>query len=77
MGYTCCVPKCKTNYPTNKKEESESLIPLFRFSSDQVRCQKWIKAIPRKNCKISDICKIYAKHFFVMYSSSQYQFSQK
>ena len=41
MGYTCCVPKCKTGYCTNKKkEESKLSIPLFRLSSEQVPCQK-------------------------------------
>ena len=47
--------------PTKKK--CKSSIPLFRFHLDRIECQKWIKAIPRKNLKVSDSCRICAKHF--------------
>ena len=46
-----------------KKNESESAIPLFRFPSNSVLCQKWIRAIPRENLNVSDSCRICAKHF--------------
>ena len=55
-----------------KKEESELSIHLFRLSLDQVSCQKWIKATPQKNLKISDLCRICAKHFIVMYLNYSY-----
>ena len=63
MGYTCNVPKGKTGYRSNKKNESKSAIPLFRFPSNSVLCQKWIRAIPRENLNVSDSCRICAKHF--------------
>jgi len=34
------------SYLSNKENEAESKIPLFRFPLDSVQCQKWIKAIP-------------------------------
>ena len=46
-----------------QKTKSKSLIFLFRFLLDQVQCQKWIKAISQENLKISDSCRIGAKHF--------------
>ena len=59
-----------------KREESDLSISLFRLSSDQVPCQKWIKAIPQKNLKISDSYRTCAKLFIVIYSNYPYQFSE-
>ena len=63
MGYTCCVPNCKTGYRSNKESESEAKIPLFRFPSDPVLCQKWIRTIPRENLNVNNSCRICAEHF--------------
>ena len=59
-----------------KKGKSELSISLFRLCSNNVPCQKRIKAIPQKNLKISDSCRICVKHFVVIYSNYPYQISE-
>ena len=69
-------PNAKVVIVPTKKEESKLSIPLFRLSSDLVSCQKWIKAIPQKNLKFSDSCRICAEYFIVIYSNYPYQLSE-
>ena len=59
-----------------KKEKSELPISLFRLCSNKVPYRKWIKAIPQKNLKICDSCRICVKHFVVIYSNYPYQISK-
>ena len=60
MGYTCCVPQCKTGYRSNKTGEK---IALFQFPKEANLRKKWIAAIPRKNWIPSYLHRIFAKHF--------------
>ena len=55
MGYTCFVPECKANYPTNKKEESKSVIPLVQIFVRPSSMSKMDQSYSTKNLKISDI----------------------
>ena len=60
--YLLC-PKLHNWLLFQQKNESKSAISLFRFHSNPVLCQKWIRAIPRENLNVSDSCRICAKHF--------------
>lgn len=60
MVYTCCVPKCNSGYRSSSSVEK---IPIFRFPRDEELKAKWLKAIPRKNWKLSDSHRVCAKHF--------------
>ena len=59
MGYTCCVPQCKTGYPNKTAEK----IALFQFPKEANLRKKWIAAIPRKNWIPFNLHRICAKHF--------------
>ena len=74
MDKLAVFPNAKLVIVATKKEASESSISLFRLSSYQVPCQKCIKATPRRNLKTSDLRKLCAKHFVVIYSNYPKQF---
>lgn len=59
MVYTCYVTGCRTGYKPKKDEK----IPLFQFPTDKVMREKWIRAVPRKNFKITCNSKVCALHF--------------
>ncbi|KAF2889752.1 hypothetical protein ILUMI_16421 [Ignelater luminosus] len=44
----CCVPGCKSNYDSTRKENSQC-ITTFSFPKNEDRRKKWIKGIPRKH----------------------------
>ena len=58
MGYSCCVPRFKSNY---KKDEPN--VTLFKFPSIVVLRQKWLQNIPRKFDKITQSTRVCIKHF--------------
>lgn len=67
MGYTCCVPGCRTGYRSSKRKGR-----LFQFPSDPTLRNKWIAAIPRLNWTVSYNHRVCEKHFspndFVLFS---------
>ena len=65
MVYTCYVTGCRTGHKPKKDEnnDQEKKIPRFKFPADKVLREKWIKAVPRKNSKITCNSKVCALHF--------------
>ena len=58
MGYSCCVPGCKSNY---KKDESS--VTVFKFPSIGELTQKLLQNIPRKFDKITQSTRVCIKYF--------------
>ena len=58
MGYSCCVPGCKSNY---KKEESS--VTVFKFPSIGELREKLLQNIPRKFDKITQSTRVCIKSF--------------
>ena len=65
MGYSCCVPGCKSNYKKN-----EISVTVFKFPSIGGLRQKWLQNIPRKFDKITLSTKVCIKHFEEKYVHS-------
>ena len=69
MGKTCCVYGCDTNYASKKKRKkenskvegensdiediNESKIVVYRLPKDEDERERWLKAIPNANIKVS------------------------
>ena len=65
----------KTSYCTNKKKKNLNYqSPCIDCLQTKFHVKKWIKN--KKKIKMSDSCRICAKHFVVMYSNYYYQFSE-
>ena len=45
MGRKCCVYDCKTKYESKDGLIGEK-VPVYRFPSDAVEREAWVKAIP-------------------------------
>ena len=58
MGYSCCVPGCKSNY---KKDEPN--VTVFKFPSIGELRQKWLQTIPQKFDKITLFKRVCIKYF--------------
>ena len=58
MGYSCCVPGCKSNY---KKDEPN--VTVFKFPSIGELRQKLFQNIPRKCDKITQSTRVCIKYF--------------
>lgn len=65
MGYTCCVPKCRSGYKSAKRDikGSRAKVPIFKFPRDENLRQKWMRAIPRMCWGLSKNHRICGKHF--------------
>ena len=57
MGYSCCVPGCKSNY---KKDEPS--VTVFKFPSIGELRQKLLQNIPRKFDKITQSTRVCLKY---------------
>lgn len=59
MVKTCCIPSCRSNYPSTK---NEGYFSCFSFPNDEQRKELWMRAIPRNfiPTKNSFVCE---KHF--------------
>ncbi|XP_054719278.1 THAP domain-containing protein 1-like [Uloborus diversus] len=57
MVYTCCVPRCKGNYPNTPK------VQLFSFPKDDELKRKWISAINRQDFIPTKYTKVCEQHF--------------
>ena len=51
MGKKCYVYACKTNY-SSKKLKSDK-ISVYRFPEDETEKEKWIKAVPNANLRVT------------------------
>jgi len=60
MVNTYFVPNCKTGYKSEKATKKSS---LFKFPKDLKLRNKWIKAIPRKNWKLTANHRVCEAHF--------------
>ena len=61
MPRKCCVFACQTNYG-NKKQKSQEKIPVYRFPRDLEEMNRWIKAIPNANLRVTDnsvVCELH------------------
>ena len=58
MGYSCCVPGCKSNY-----KENEPNVTVFKFPSIGEFRQIWLHNTPRKFDKITQSTRVCIKHF--------------
>ena len=58
MGYSCCVPGCKSNY---KKDEPSATV--FKFPSIGELRQKLLQNIHRKFDKITQSTRVCIKYF--------------
>ena len=65
MVNTCCMPACNSGYRSNKNGKKA---PLFQFSVNSELCDKWYRAIPRKNWKVSKPHKVCANTFMKVIS---------
>ena len=57
MGYSCCVPGCKSNY------KDEPNVTVFKFPSIGELRLIWLQNIPRKYDKITQSTRVCIKHF--------------
>ena len=61
---TCCVTGCKTNYKSELKERPPGeTISVFRFPTDEIQRDIWIKVIPRDNLEVHDDTVVCSKHW--------------
>ena len=60
MVNTCCVPACNSGYRSNKNGKK---VALFQFPINSELRDKWYRAIPRQNWKVSKSHKVCAQHF--------------
>ena len=51
MGKKCCVYACKTNYSSKKLKRDKTSV--YHFPKDETEREKWIKAIPNANLRVS------------------------
>ena len=51
MGKKYCVYACKTNYSSEKLKSDKILVYLF--PKDEKENEKWIKAVPNANLRVS------------------------
>jgi hypothetical protein len=61
MPEKCCVPECRSNYLSEKKD----YVSMFKFPSlkrAELR-DKWLRNIPRKDFTPSSLSAVCIKHF--------------
>ena len=58
---SCCVPGCKSNYPSQRA--SEGYVTSFRFPANPEQRNLWIRKIPRKDWELKDKSVVCIKHF--------------
>ena len=58
MGYSCCVPGCKSNYKKDKPS-----VTVFKFPRIGELRQKLLQNIPRKFDKIAQSRRVCIKYF--------------
>lgn len=64
MPRKCCVPGCKSNYESIRKQNlEENYVTTFSFPKDPNRRDEWIRAIPRKDWTSSSGACVCRKHF--------------
>ena len=51
MGKKCYVYACKTNYSSEKLKSDK--ISVYRFPEDETEKEKWIKAVPNANLRVT------------------------
>ena len=52
MGKKFCVYTCKTNYSSEKLKSDK--ISVYPFPKDEREKEKWIKAVPNANLRVSE-----------------------
>ena len=67
MGYSCCVPGCKSKY---MKDEPNVTVTLFKLTGIGEWRQKWLQNIPRKFDKFSQSTSVCIKHLDDKYMHS-------
>ena len=68
MPYKCCVPKCKSNYASEKRKKKEK-VPVYRFPKDNVQKQLWVRTIPRANLIVNNNTRVCRYHWPPEYST--------
>ena len=74
MVKKCCVYGCNTNYASNKRkkienynheaqEDSEKKIAVYRFPKDENERERWCKAVPNADLKVTDNTVICEEHW--------------
>lgn len=58
MPKKCCVPGCTSNY-----NSTSEFISVFKFPSEDIEREKWIRNIPRKDWNPSSSAVVCKKHF--------------
>ena len=61
MGKKFCVYACKTNYSSEKLKSDKILVYLF--PKDEKEKEKWIKAVPNANLRVSKDIVVCALHW--------------
>ena len=61
MGRKCCVYACKIYYSSEKLKSDK--ISLYRFPKDETEKEKWMKAIPNANLRVSKDTVVCALHW--------------
>ena len=61
MGKKYCVYACKTNYSSEKLKSDKILVYLF--PKDEKEKEKWIKAVPNANLRVSKDIVVCALHW--------------
>ena len=61
MGKKCCVYACKRNYLSEKLNSDK--ISVQRFPKDETEKEKWIKAIPNANLRVSKDTIVFTLHW--------------
>lgn len=62
MPRRCSIPGCNSNYDSVLKG-SNKCESTFAFPKDKNKCEKWLKAIPRKDWTPTKCSVVCAKHF--------------
>ena len=60
MGKKCCVYACKANYSSEKLKKDK--ISVYRFSKDETKKEKWIKATRNANLRVKKDTAVFALH---------------
>ena len=62
MVLKCCVPECKSNYKSLKKNQPFEHVTVFRFPKNVELKNKWLRKIPRE-IDVTKNTVVCIKHF--------------
>ena len=64
MGHRCFVPGCRENYPNGPR------VRVYSFPAEEELKEKWIRAIPRQNQRITKYSKVSTMFKYYLFNPS-------